>query len=251
MTTPGPPARSGSAPTSPAPTSPAPASLPRRLLRALGLAAVLGIPVAVLALVVRSEASPIVSFDRSVVGAATDLVRPHPGWTRALTLWQELLQPRWVYLGGTLLCLWVWRRHGLRTRALWAVSTLMASWGLALLAKLAVQRARPVVEDAVSNAPGYSFPSGHAANTAAAGLTLTLLVWPLLSRRARVAVPLLVVAVVGATGVDRVLLGVHYPSDVAAGWLLGCALAGGSYLGFIGRASRSTTGRAADRRTTA
>ncbi len=247
MTTPGPTDRSGPS----ARPGPQPPGLPRRLLRALGLAAALGLPVAVLALVVRSEASPIVSFDQSVVRAATDLTRPHPGWTRALTVWQELLQPRWVYLAGSLLCLWVWRRHGLRTRALWAVSTLMASWGLALLAKLAVQRARPVVEDAVSNAPGYSFPSGHAANTAAAGLTLTLLVWPLLGRRARVAVPLLVVAVVGATGADRVLLGVHYPSDVAAGWLLGCALAGGSYLGFLGRTNSATTEHPAARRTTA
>ncbi len=112
--------------------------------------------------------------------------------------------------------------------------TIMAAWIIQLAAKGLVQRARPVVEDAVAHAPGSSFPSGHATNTAAVALTLTLLVWPLLGRRGRVVVPLVAAACVILTAVDRVMLGVHYPSDVVAGIALGTALAGASYLGYSG-----------------
>ena len=74
-----------------------------------------------------------------------------------------------------------------------------------------------MVEDAVAHAPGSSFPSGHATNTAAVALTVTLLVWPLLGPRGRVVVPVVAAACILLTGLDRVMLGVHYPSDVVAG----------------------------------
>ncbi len=207
----------------------------RRLLRAAALAAAVGIPVTVLAAVVRSEASVVVRFDQEVVRAATDAVRDHDGLRQALLAWQAAFVPRWVNLAVSLVCLWVWRRHGLRTRALWAFVTLMVAWNLQLDIKLLVQRARPVVEDALTRAPGYSFPSGHATNTTAAGIVLVVLVWPLLGRRGRAALVTVVTAVVLVTGADRVLLGAHYPSDVVAGFALGAAMVGASYLGFLGR----------------
>jgi len=146
-----------------------------------------------------------------------------------------------------LLCVWVWRRHGLRTRALWAFVTLMISWNVSLDVKFVVQRARPAVENAVAVAPGYSFPSGHAANTAAAGITLTVLVWPLLGPKARAVVPVAVTMAVILTALDRVLLGVHYPSDVVGGVALGGALAGASYLGYL-RSNPATARLPAKRR---
>lgn len=60
-----------------------------------------------------------------------------------------------------------------------------------------------------------SFPSAHAANTAALTL-LAMMFWPRL-RRGLWALPLLV-------GWSRVYVGKHYPLDVAAGWLLGLIL---------------------------
>ncbi|MBO3102175.1 phosphatase PAP2 family protein [Cellulomonas fengjieae] len=206
----------------------------RALLRAAVFGVALTVPVAVLAYLVRAQVGGVVRLDELVNVAATAYTREHPDLQQALLVWQELFQARWVNLAATLVCVWVWRRHGLTTRALWAFLTIMAAWAIQLGAKGLVQRARPVVEDALAHAPGSSFPSGHAANTAAVALTLTLLLWPLLGRRGRVVVPVVAATATLLTGLDRVLLGVHYPSDVVAGFALGTALAGASYLGYSG-----------------
>jgi membrane-associated phospholipid phosphatase len=205
-----------------------------RLLRAAASAAALGLPFALLALLVRSRLAWVQALDEAAIRAATDLTRSEPALHRSLLVWQEAFRAGWVNLAVTAACLWVWRRHGLRTRALWAFTTLMVAWGLQLAAKQVVQRARPVVDDAVAQAPGYSFPSGHAANTAAACAVVTVLVWPLVRGRARVVVVAAAGAVVLVTAADRVLLGVHYPSDVVAGVLLGLAVTGASYAGYVG-----------------
>ncbi|MGY4644682.1 phosphatase PAP2 family protein [Cellulomonas sp. URHB0016] len=206
----------------------------RALLRATAFGLGVSIPVFVLAYLVRAEAPGLTGFDEKAIVAATTFTREHPGFFRALVVWQEVFQARWVNLAGALLCVWVWRRHGLATRALWAFCTLMVAWVLQLGAKALVQRARPVVDDALEHAPGSSFPSGHATNTAAATLTLTLLVWPLLGRRGRVVVPVAAGTITLVTALDRVFLGVHYPSDVVAGILFGTAMAGASYIGYQG-----------------
>jgi undecaprenyl-diphosphatase len=217
-----------------------------RLLRATGFAAALGLPFAVLALVVRARVPAVLSFDEAAIRAATDLTRSEPVLHRALIAWQEVFRAGWVNLAVVLVCVWVWRRHGLRTRAMWAFVTLMVAWGLQLLAKQVVQRARPVVDEAVAIAPGYSFPSGHAANTAAAAVVLTVLVWPVLGTRGRAVVATLATVLVLVSAVDRVLLGVHYPSDVVAGIVFGVAVTGASFVGYVGT-TPSPPGPHADR----
>jgi undecaprenyl-diphosphatase len=94
-------------------------------------------------------------------------------------------------------------------------------WGI----KGLVGRPRPPASLAVVHARGASFPSGHALGSAAVVLVAA---W-LLGRRARrpVQAGLLGAAVLflAAVGVSRLYLGVHYLSDVLAGWLLGIAWA--------------------------
>jgi undecaprenyl-diphosphatase len=70
---------------------------------------------------------------------------------------------------------------------------------------------------------------------------MVVLVWPLLERTGRwVAVTVVVVSGL-AVGMDRILLGVHFPSDVIAGWLLGLGITVASWLGFTGmRAATSS-----------
>ncbi len=205
----------------------------RRLLGAAASGVALAVAVAAVALGVRSQVDGLLRVDDAVVQAATGPARDHPALLRALVVWEALLQPRWVYLAATLVCLWAWRRHGLASRALWAFVTMMACWTVAFFVKLLVQRARPVVDDALTSASGYSFPSGHAANAAAAATALVVLLWPLLRARVRGAVVAAAAVVVAATAANRVLLGMHYPSDVVAGVALGVGMVLASYAGCL------------------
>ena len=207
----------------------------RRLLRAVGLSLAFSVPVAVLGFVVRVGVPAVVRLDEAAIRAATPAAQTHAALRAVLLAGQAAFQPTWVNLALALVCLWAWRRRGLGTRALWAVITVLLGWGLSNLVKVLVGRARPVVQHAVDHAPGYSFPSGHATNTTIAAIVLLVLLWPLLRHRGRTVGVALAVAAVLLIGLDRVLLGAHYPSDVLGGYLLGAAVAAGSALGYLGR----------------
>jgi membrane-associated phospholipid phosphatase len=207
----------------------------RRLLPAVGYAVAAAVPVTALALLARERVGFVIDLDKNAIAAATDYTRTHPGLESALVWWQEALQPRWVYVVGTGVCVWLWWRRGLKSRAIWGFVTMMVAWNIALDLKYVVQRARPVVTDPVASAPGYSFPSGHAANTAAATTVVVIMIWPLLrSTAAKVTTCGIAGAVVLVTALDRVFLGVHFPSDVTAGVLVGSGLALASYAGYRG-----------------
>lgn len=214
----------------------------RRLGRAAAYALVTALVLFGVGFLVRSRWDPLISLDDDAIARLTAVTRQSPGLRRALLVWEEVSRPLHLHLVGTALCLWVWLARRLRTRAWWAFGTLMVSWTVGLGAKEVFQRARPVVEDPVSEAPGYSFPSGHALNSAAFTATALVLAWPLLRTRAAraLAVALGTVAVV-LTALDRVLLGVHYPSDVTVGVLTGTGLVLASYAGYAGWSPREAT----------
>jgi len=75
---------------------------------------------------------------------------------------------------------------------------------------------------------GYSCPSGHALGVTTATLIAAwaLARWLIRSWGGRIAVWTTAVALIGGVGFSRVYLGVHYPSDVIAGWLLGAIWTG-------------------------
>jgi undecaprenyl-diphosphatase len=97
-----------------------------------------------------------------------------------------------------------------------------------------------VVDDPLSHSSGYSFPSAHALNIAAAGSAMTVFGWPLLTGTGRRLTITAAVAGGLAVGLDRILLGVHFPSDVIAGWLLGLGVTAASWSGFTGRMSATS-----------
>ncbi len=83
-------------------------------------------------------------------------------------------------------------------------------------------------EDVLRLVPAFSpsFPSGHSMVSMVLYLTLgALLARVLPSRRERLYVMACAVFLVGIIGLSRIYLGVHYPSDVLAGWSAGFAWA--------------------------
>jgi undecaprenyl-diphosphatase len=95
---------------------------------------------------------------------------------------------------------------------------------LILAIKAFIARDRPDLAGRLVNATGFSFPSGHTAGSLVCFGLLAWLVCMLTSNHtvwatAWLAAALLTVAV----GLSRVYLGVHYPSDVVGGWILGTA----------------------------
>lgn len=94
------------------------------------------------------------------------------------------------------------------------------------IAKSVLDRARPPValQALGSDADGFGFPSGHATLTIAGyGLLAVLLCRRALRRRSRVIVWSVAAVAITTVGVSRVYLGAHWPTDIAAGWLLGAS----------------------------
>jgi undecaprenyl-diphosphatase len=84
------------------------------------------------------------------------------------------------------------------------------------LFKELVSRPRPDVRPNPESLSTYSFPSGHAANSLAVVLALLLVAG---SDHRRRIVGVAGAAAVALVGFSRLAIGVHYPSDIAAGWL--------------------------------
>jgi membrane-associated phospholipid phosphatase len=151
----------------------------------------------------------------------------HPAW---VTFWDVLctvLGPTaFRIVGLVVIIVALWRRQ-LRL-ALFVVLSVELSGLLTEALKAAAHRPRPAT--ALVFAPSSSFPSGHALGVMAAVLALTVIVLPLVRRDlwgwviAGGAVTVLVV------GVGRVVLNVHHPTDVLAGWAAGYLLFAASLL---------------------
>ena len=111
-------------------------------------------------------------------------------------------------------------RHGLIGAAIIG----LAAIGVELV-KAFVARVRPEVLDPLLVEHGFSFPSGHATlSTVAYGVLAVLISRSRLPRAARIAVIAGLAVLVFAIGVSRIWLGVHFPTDVLAGWTAGVVI---------------------------
>ena len=129
----------------------------------------------------------------------------------------------WMYLSVFVVVAgWLlWR--GLTRLAVFVAVTVGVSPGVNDLVKWAVHRARPVLANPVAHENGASFPSGHA-QAAVVGYAVLLLVFlPVLRGVVRRTAVVGAVLMVLGIGLSRVALGVHYVSDVLAGYALGAA----------------------------
>ena len=113
-----------------------------------------------------------------------------------------------------------------RGRTADAVLVVGAMAGAALLfsgLKVLFDRGRPPEIDRLVNETNESLPSGHATMSVVVIGSLVVLAWAELGATSRLAVGAAAVLWVGAVGATRIYLGVHWFSDVVAGWLVGGA----------------------------
>jgi membrane-associated phospholipid phosphatase len=173
-----------------------------------------------LSLVVRAAWPPLVDADEAVTAAAERAVSASPALLAAARAVTVLGDARLLWLATLVLAAVLYAR-GHRRSAAFLVAVRFGAQVLSSGLKLAVDRARPVFDTPVDTALGASFPSGHSLGAAAVWTALAVLVLPAVrpARRPWLLAGAVLVAVLVAA--SRVLLGVHYVSDVVGGVLLG------------------------------
>ncbi|MBX3593568.1 MAG: phosphatase PAP2 family protein [Sphingomonas sp.] len=192
----------------------------------MAMAALAG-AVGLLALIGRTVAGGhLVAFDSALMLAMREGGNPEipdgPVWLKQAMIDITALG------GGTVLTLVVVLAVGLLlagrhflTAALVIAGTVTGSIAVGL-AKRIFGRERPALIDHLVEVGSASFPSGHSANSAIVYLTVALLgIQVVPDRPARIFLLAATIGLVTAIGVSRVYVGVHWPSDVLAGWSFG------------------------------
>ncbi|MGW4364489.1 phosphatase PAP2 family protein [Nocardia takedensis] len=120
-----------------------------------------------------------------------------------------------------LTCAWLLRR-GHRGDAVLVGVTGAGAALLTFVGKRLIGRARPPAVDRLAFEPSLSYPSGHSLGSMAVLGIVTVALLPRLHRTARrVTAVAAAICFVAAVGLSRVYLGVHWPTDVLAGWSIG------------------------------
>jgi undecaprenyl-diphosphatase len=149
----------------------------------------------------------------------------------SMPTWVEWLARPFTWLGGVVgmtivvtAVSVVLLRRGLRREAVVLVVVTLGSQALVLSAKAGYERERPDVGSAIELPSSFSFPSGHATTGVAVFGLLGLYAAALATtRRRRIAAVCTGFAVGGLVAASRVVLNVHFLSDVLAGACLGLA----------------------------
>ena len=191
-------------------------------VRSLAIAAGVLLGLFVLLLIAVAAAwEPVLRFDRwlghGIVGHPSWLVSPADSLGLAT---RDLGTGAVVVIAVALL----WRPH--RLWAQWLMWSAIVGFALQNIAKELVGRERPSWSESAFHPLTASFPSGHAMSgiTMWAVLGVILLVAPVGGRLPRI-VGVLALAVGVLMGPSRLVLGVHWPTDILGGWLLGGAVA--------------------------
>lgn len=123
--------------------------------------------------------------------------------------------------------------YGHKLAALRLFSISLTGWLLSHGNKLMFARPRPDIVPHSMDAYVASFPSGHAMTSAVVYLTLGMMASrACASQNARYVGLAWAVLIPVLVGISRIYLGVHWPSDVLAGWALGAAWVGLAWLAF-------------------
>lgn len=175
------------------------------------------------------ETGRTVAFDAAGLQlwrTGADLVPRGPGWLREavrdLTALGGVLLRHLIAIAAVVALLFL----KLRREAVLLAATVIGGWLANTGVKLLVGRPRPTIVPHLTEAGGASFPSGHSFNSAAVYIAIALGFAAMSSRRdIRWTIIAAAVILTWAIAVSRVWLGVHFPSDVTAGWLGGAGWA--------------------------
>jgi undecaprenyl-diphosphatase len=179
------------------------------------------VPFGLLLADVRREGA-LTRLDTRVADRLHEWVQDSPGLVTALKVVTNFGSTWWLTLLVVIAAVAL-LRQGRRRTALFLVFTSITTGLLIRLLKALVGRDRPSLLDPVASAAGESFPSGHAMGATAVYGALLVVFAPRMSpgqRRVALASYLVLVASICFT---RLALGVHYITDVVAGFVLGCA----------------------------
>ena len=186
----------------------------------VGWAVATTLTLVVLALLVLVTWSPLAEWDQALVERAYAYSAARPGLVDVLALIADAFEPLHVRLALLAVAL-VFLLRGARALGLWILAVTLAEMSVVFAIKQAIRRARPLWDEPLDVADGFSFPSGHSSTGAlVAGVVVVLAT--VLVRRTWLRVALIVTGLLFALlmGLDRIFLGVHKPSDVLASYLL-------------------------------
>jgi undecaprenyl-diphosphatase len=195
---------------------------------------------AVLLILVRWQWPPLESIDRGAAAHLNNAVAAHRTvvtMVKAVT-WLGSDGVLWTVILASTLLLAIRRRWRL---AGFLLVTGAGAITLDPILKSLVGRLRPVVAHPIAHGGGNSFPSGHSLGSIVCYGAVLLVFLPGVRLRWRTTVTGLLVALVAAIGISRLLLGVHYISDVLGGWALGVTWLGLTTAAF--ELSRRATGQ--------
>ncbi|KAA0111317.1 PAP2 family protein [Mycolicibacterium sp. P1-5] len=142
----------------------------------------------------------------------------HPGWVSFWVVFCVVFGPNGFRVVALVLLIVALVRRKLAT-ALFLVISIGLMGVVTDVAKYLAGRPRPAT--ALAHGSSTSFPSGHALGVMVGVLAMLTVLWPHLRHRLRLVLGVLGGALVLVVGVARVVLNVHHPSDVLAGWALG------------------------------
>src|SRR6266704_3277748 len=202
----------------------------RRYFRGRGLTPLIAVTVAALVctallVLVRLRWRPL---ERADHGAASDINSLMAGQHTLVTIVKDV-----TLLGSTIAVLAVVAAGAilLLIRRQWRLATYLVVTGAGALVldpvlKSLVGRLRPVLAHPVAHAPGNSFPSGHALGSLVCYGAIFVVFIPAARGRWRTVFTVVIAVLVALIGISRILLGVHYLSDVLGGWAIGVAWLG-------------------------
>lgn len=162
----------------------------------------------------------LATIDSSALDSAHRYGVAHPGWVTAWDVFCTVLSPTAFRLVSLVAIVVALVRRNVRVAMFLLISVELS--GLVIeVAKRAANRPRPAT--ALVDAYETAFPSGHALGVIVGVLALLIVTLPVTRPPLRPWLIALGALAVIAIGIGRVVLNVHHPSDVLAGWVLGYA----------------------------